>query len=107
MQDGFAVAPGPELMAALLEALAQFLVVVDFAVGDQDQAPILVVQRLPAGLQIDDAETTHCKHHMVVGVGAFAIRPPVRESAVYLCNLGSLHRGESLARNDTGYATHV
>jgi hypothetical protein len=56
VHDDFGVAAGVEDVAERLQFGDQFLIVVDFAVEDDANALVFVVQRLLAGGQVDDRE---------------------------------------------------
>src|SRR4051812_46049287 len=65
MNDGLGVAVGIKAMAAALEVLAEFAIVIDFAVVDNPGGAIGVVNRLLTALQIDDGQTAHGQAHAV------------------------------------------
>src|SRR5262249_38925257 len=61
MDDGLGIARGVKDMAAALQLAAELLEVVDFAVEDYPDRSVLVVNRLAAGLGVDDAEAAHAE----------------------------------------------
>src|SRR5258708_1563018 len=73
MNDGFGIAIGAIAVAALLQFLAQFGVIVDFAVEDNPNCAVFVAERLvPAG-DINDAQTAHADCGWPVGINAFIV----------------------------------
>ena len=82
VNDGFAIAAGGKNVASLLEVASQLDIIVDFAVGDEHEAAILVVKGLPSGLQIDDAEPAHGEHDVRIGERPLAVRSAMREQCV-------------------------
>ncbi|MCH7573439.1 MAG: hypothetical protein IH891_11055 [Planctomycetes bacterium] len=56
MHDDLAVAVGREAMAFPDQFLPQLPVVIDLAIADQGDRAVLIEQRLPAPLQIDDRQ---------------------------------------------------
>ena len=54
---------GGEPVAGALSSLAQFDVVVDLAVEDDRDGPVLVEHRLLAGGHVDDGQPAHAERH--------------------------------------------
>ena len=73
MQDHLAITLGRESASLLLQLLAEFNVVVDLTVGDQDETSILIVERLPPAHQINDAQSSHLQGDVAVRVLPFSI----------------------------------
>src|SRR5262249_4659953 len=78
-ENDFAIAVRQETMAILLETFAQFAIVVDLAVADQDQRAVLVVQRLLSTGEVDDGQPTMSQRHVRVVINAFPIRAAMLE----------------------------
>ncbi len=83
VDEHLGVGGGAEAVAAALELTAQLAVVVDLAVLDDDDAAVLVGDRLIAAGEVDDRESPHRQRHAVSGKAALAVRPPVHEPRVH------------------------
>src|SRR5262249_22797400 len=59
--DGFRVAMRAEPVPSTAQLRPQFLVVVDFAIEDDPDGRVFVVDRLLAGRQINDGQTSHAE----------------------------------------------
>ena len=59
MDDDFRIGVRAKDVASALEILTQLAKIVEFAVIDDGQRPILVPDRLAAPAKIDDAEASH------------------------------------------------
>ena len=70
-------------MTAGLELAAQLAVVVNFAVEDDPDRARLVVHRLPAARQIDDAEAPHAEGEPRLNVHAFVVGSPVADHVAH------------------------
>src|SRR6266850_4445532 len=76
-QDYFGVAVGFEFVTARFEFRAQFAVIVDLAVENQDSISVLADHGLIAGLKIDDFEAHGPQRDTIRFVGALLIRASV------------------------------
>src|SRR5262249_42609485 len=72
-QQDFGIGRRSKLVAAAGEGLADFTVVVDFPVEDQDGASILARHGLFAVFEVDDAEAHSAERHGIRDVNAFLI----------------------------------
>ena len=77
MDDRFTITAGREYVSASFKLTAQFDVIVDLAVGDEREASVLVVEGLPSGLQVDDAQPAHRQGNVRVRVGSLTVRTAV------------------------------
>jgi hypothetical protein len=68
---------------AALEFGAEFPIVIDLAVLDDDDAAVLVRDRLVAAGEIDDGEAPCCKADSSVMECPLAVRTPVDQSLVH------------------------
>ncbi len=80
VNDHLAVRMGFEFVPALQELLAEFPVVIDFAVKDEGEVPCFVRKGLIAGLKINDAKPPDGEGHMrklelTLAVGAAMLHP--------------------------------
>jgi hypothetical protein len=101
----FGVAAGAEPVSAGLQPGLDLAMVVDLAVLDDVDAPILVRQRLAATLEVDDGQAARGEPHRPADDGAPAVRAPVQE--------GSGHPGQDVAidiravqRHEAGDTAH-
>ena len=93
-------------MPALFELTPQLEVIVDFTVEHDPHSPVLVVNRLLAGRQVDNAQPPHAYADATGYVNAFVVRPAVRECLAhpsYVFNIGLV---AAVRTNDAGYSTH-
>src|SRR5438045_3166051 len=74
VKDRFGVARRAEPMTAAHEAAAQFLVVIDLAVEDDQLRSVFVEDRLPAPAQVDNAEAAHSQTDGPVHINPFVVR---------------------------------
>ena len=79
MEQHLGVAFGGEGVARGDQFVAQRLVIVDFAVEGDDQRTVLIVDRLLASAQIDDAQATMSQSHMLVDVVTLTVRTTVSD----------------------------
>jgi hypothetical protein len=79
VREHLGVALRPEAVARGLELAAELAVVVELAVLDDGDAPVLVRQGLVAGLEVDDREPSRGEPDGPVEGHAVAIRPAVDE----------------------------
>ncbi len=104
MDQHLGVGPGPEPMPLPLQLLVQTLVVVDLPVQDDDDAPVLVGERLvPAG-EVDDAEATHAEAHAALGERAPVIRTAVLDR---IAHADDLRLGDRRGADPADDAAHL
>ena len=108
MRDRFGVRPGCEAMPGALEPRTQRLEVVDLAVQDDRDRTVLVVDRLPAGDQIDDAEppVPEPRHAARRHVFAVAVGSAVGERTRHRPERGDVDRPIRAKRHLPGDPTH-
>src|SRR4051812_6927297 len=92
MDEHLGVAGRLERVARAAEALAELAEVVDLAIEDDDDAAVLVVDRLIAGVEVDDAQALDAKSDLVFQMDAARVRPTVLESRAHLHDHRALHR---------------
>ncbi len=80
VDDRLAVALRAEVVFLLHQRAAQFFVVVDFAVEDQRNRAIFVIERLVAPGDVDDAQAAH--PHRQIGLGAGRVKAVAVRSAM-------------------------
>ena len=83
VHDDFGVAACLEDVPERLQLGDQRLIVVDLAIEDDDDIAILVVDRLLAGREIDDRETSVAERHPRLEMLAIAIRAAMRLRIVH------------------------
>src|SRR5258705_4817383 len=81
MHDNFRVGLRTNPVTPALELIAEGLEVVDLPVVDDPDGPVLVRDRLVAGLEIDDAQPAHAERRVVVVIGALVIRSAMPEGS--------------------------
>ena len=74
VDDDFGVGRRVEAVAGGLELAAQLAEVVDLAVEDDPDRAVLVVDRLVAGREVDDAQPAHAERHALVHPHALIVR---------------------------------
>src|SRR5437870_1926005 len=79
MNDDFRIRFGGEAMALGDQGGHQFNVVVDFAIEDDTDGAILVVDRLITPGQVDDAQPAIAKAHVVANEVPVAVRAAMPE----------------------------
>ena len=77
MRDDLGIAARTELVPAPEELLPQLAEVVDLAVEDDGNGPVLVRDRRIAGDQIDDRQPVLPDHPLAADEGSPCVRPPV------------------------------
>jgi hypothetical protein len=77
MDDYFCIARGSECVAAALQLLPEFAIVVDLAVKNGDDLSIFTADRLLATVQVNDAQPAHSKRQIFVKVHARIIGSPM------------------------------
>ena len=88
-QHDFRVAPRAERETHSLELLAKLTEVVELAVVDDRERPGVVLQRLVATVDIDDAEAPHAEYRTICGPDAQIIRASVTEAVDALVRVES------------------
>ena len=82
VEDDLAVRLCRKDVAGFQKLLADRLVVIDLAVKEQDEAAVLIENRLAAALKVNDRKAAEAKGdavvHVVVGVVGAAVNDPVR-----------------------------
>src|SRR5438552_1387271 len=104
MRDEVDVGGGLKTVAALLEVAETLDVVVQLAVTDRGDGAVFVVDGLVAGCEVDDRETAHAEHRIVILVPSFAVRTAVDEAAQRLSH--TLLRDRPVNANQSGNAAH-
>ena len=84
VDDDFRVRPGAEAVALALQLIAELSVVVDLAVEHHGDRPVLVVDRLVAAGQIDDAQPRHAEADAVRDHRASVVGTPMRDRRAHL-----------------------
>ena len=102
MQRRLTIGLGRELLT--LHLRAQFDIVVNFTVRNQDSSARLV-ERLVAGLQIDDGETGLAQCHIPRRIGALAVRPTVTQGVDQSLQHTRIC-GRAIGSHDTCDSTH-
>jgi hypothetical protein len=69
--------------SARLQFCPQGAVVVDLAIEDQHDLPILAEHRLLATLHIDDGEAAHAQHGLFITIDAAAIRAAMPDRRIH------------------------
>ena len=106
MDDRLAVAVRAEAMAAGLEVAAELGVVVDLAVGDERDRPVLVVQGLRAARHIDDGQPARRDGGVRADVKAVAVGPAMPQLRGERRQQRFVGRREAVEPHDTGDTTH-
>jgi hypothetical protein len=88
MEDDLGVAPRPEDVAAR-QLVAEVVVVVDLAVEDEPERPVLVRHGLPAGVRIDDGKPRVTQDDAPLAAHPMAVGPAMGE--------GRQHRRHGIA----------
>ena len=111
VDDGFGIGSGAETVAQRDQLLAQWLVIVDFAIEDDLHVARLVAQRLVAGSDIDNRQAPVQQAHLPRTVGggglqhAGVIRAAVRDGAPHGLERGQL-AGVGRGKDQTGNTAH-
>ena len=95
VDDRLAVALRAKGVLLLHQRAAQFFVVVDFAVEDQRNRAIFVVERLVAARHVDDAQAAH--PHRQIGLVARRVEAVAVRSAMLDRRAHRAHRRQSAA----------
>src|SRR5260370_13718334 len=70
---------GAEVVAVLIQVAAQFRMVVDFAVEDDDRIAVIGNDGLVAGFQVNNLETRGAERYEIRFKDALLVRPTVNE----------------------------
>ena len=92
VQEGFAVGVRGKAMAERFQFGAQFAVVVDFAVGDQREAAVFVVERLRAAFEIDDGEPRMQQAYIARYMPALPVRAAMGQALRHVVEHGRFDR---------------
>jgi hypothetical protein len=106
VNDGFGVAIGAVLMAALNQRLAQRAMIVNFAVEDDPEGAIFVRDRLMPGFEVDDAKAAHADSRAAVGVEAVVVGAAMRHDVAHLAESRSIGPRARFKFENTGDAAH-
>ena len=93
-------------MTAAHEAAAQFLVVIDLAVEDDQLRSVFVEDRLPAPAQVDNAEAAHSEADGPVHINAFVVRTAMLQRRTHPTHQGLVHGTFLVAIHDPRNAAH-
>src|SRR5262249_8490077 len=93
-------------MSARLEFARELGVVVDLAVEDDCDGASLVVDRLVAGHEIDDAQPAVSQRHAFPEVGAVGIRPSVTQNVRHPAEKLTVHRMTRVGEREAGDSAH-
>src|SRR5262249_55493018 len=111
VDDDLGIGCRVEAMAGSLELGSQFAKVVDFTVEDDPDRTILVVDRLVAGRQIDDAQAPHSECDPLIDPRAFVVRATMADDVAHpaherAARFGSEGRSGGGGLYETGDAAH-
>jgi hypothetical protein len=105
MNDDFGVAMRVELVTTVHELLAQFSEIIDFAVKNDPNAAIFVVNGLmPAG-EINDAQPSHPQAPRAKRVDTFVVRTTVNDGGAHTPHAGRVY-GLAVTPNQADYPAH-
>jgi hypothetical protein len=99
MHDHFRVAVRGEAVPSSLQRVTQLAVVVDLAVQDDDYGAVLVVDRLVAGIEIDDAQPLDPESDVVLVMDPARVGAPVLQPCA--------HSREELGRHPVAPRTEL
>ena len=106
VDDDLGVGAGRELVAAGLEVPAELGEIEDLAVVDDGHIPVLVVDRLVAGDEVDDAQAAHAQDGAFPVVEAVAVRPPVDDDGAHPADKLAVLFAEAAVAVDPADAAH-
>src|SRR6185312_11760662 len=92
MDDRLGVGAGAENMPGGLQGAAQRLEIVNLAVEDEDDRAVLVLHRLRASGEVDDAEATVAEADARLQVKSVPVRAPMRQGSGHPAQQGSVDR---------------
>ena len=95
-----------DAVAAALEVRPQLDVVEDLAVEHRPDGLVLVVDRLVAALEVDDAQPRMAQAEAGLGVIAGAVRPARRQRRDHGLELAARHVAAAVEVQDSGQAAH-
>src|SRR5437667_1549420 len=107
MDDHLRIGVGVETMAAALQLRAQFREIVNLAVENNPDRPVLVENWLVPSGQIDDAETAHAEARPLVDEDSFIIRAAVDDGLAHVVNRGCFYAVIYVRANDAGNSAHA
>jgi hypothetical protein len=106
VNDDFGVAAGVENVAECLQFRDEFLVVVDFAVEDDADALVFVVQRLLAGGQVDDGEAPMAEPDAGFDMQAAFVGTAMELRFVHAMEYRTVDVAFASGVKDAGYSAH-
>ncbi len=106
-EDHLAVAAGAKAVTTGRERIAQCVVVVDLAVGNEHQPLIVVVQGLRTARHVDDAETAVDEPDVLVEESAGAVGATVGESLLQCVGPVAFDVAGPKGRDETRDAAHL
>ena len=107
VDDDFGVAAGVEDVAERLQFGDEFLVVVDFAVEDDADALVFVVQRLLAGGQVDDRQPAVAEPDAGFDMQAAFVRAAMELRFVHAVEYRTIDVAFASGVEYSGYAAHA
>src|ERR1700722_6681528 len=112
VDDHLGVGGRVEAVARGFQVTSQFPVVVDFAVEDDPDRAILVVDWLVPGREIDDAEPPHAERDAGVHPDTLVVRAAMADDGAHAVDEGAARLERERGRNrgglyETGDATHI
>ena len=93
-------------MALRFQVAAQLLVIVDLTVVDDRDRPILILDGLVPGGEIDDAEPAHCQPHIPLDIKAIIIRSAMNDLPVHRLQETALDSSPGNTVKDATDSTH-
>src|ERR1041384_3810825 len=84
VNDRFAISLGIAYMPSLSQTLAQFSIVIDFAVEDKRDTSVLVVEWLVAAIHINDTQTAHPQSNVGLKVKTITVRSTMADNLAHL-----------------------
>jgi hypothetical protein len=88
----------------VLQLVPQFLVVVDLAVEDHPDGPVLVCHGLLAAIEVDDAEPPHAQSDAVANIDALLIGSSMSHRPAHGPDVVFLHLGSVPSDNSSDTA---
>jgi hypothetical protein len=92
-------------MAEAFELTAQFRVVINFTVEDQDGIAVIAQHRLRAVLEINDFQAHRAKRYLRRLPNPLLVRPAVRDRPRDLLNPRRIRNGSGVS--ESGYPAHL
>jgi hypothetical protein len=111
VDDHFGVGRCIEAMTGGFQFRAKLAKIVDFPVEDDPHRPILVVNRLVPGGQVDDAQAPHSERYTLVDQHSFVVRPAMPDHVAHAVDqlAAFIERervGDRRRFGESGYAAH-